>query len=70
MRGGEPRLILWDHVAGTVSGVHLDVAFIQDRIEAPKPVIVGGPVRSGILKIDAAGPKSFRFFCLSLVNVF
>ena len=43
VRGDEPRSILWDDVAGTVSGDHFRIAYLEDVLAAPKPVTVGGP---------------------------
>ena len=40
--GEVPRRIVWDDEAGTVRGDHYRVPDIQQIIDAPKPVTVGG----------------------------
>ena len=39
--GDEPRTILWDDEAGTVSGTYSGLAHIRRALDAPKPVGVG-----------------------------
>ena len=59
MRGREPRTIIWDDEAGTVTGDHSDIAHIRERFDAPKPVTIGGPWGMWDLVDPAHDPVEF-----------
>ncbi len=59
LRGGEPRTILWDDAAGTVSGTHTALAGIRDAFDAPKPVEAGVAGQVWRLRDPARDPAEF-----------
>ena len=59
LRGEEPRTILWDDEAGTVSGTHHDLPDIRRVFAAPKPVEVGVCGRVWRLRDPAHDPAEF-----------
>ena len=65
LRGGEPRTVIWDDEAGTVSGTHSDLPDIREALDAPKPVTVGVAGRTWRLLDPARDPAEF----LVLLNI-
>ena len=65
LRGDEPRTVIWDDEAGTVSGTHSDLADIRKALDAPKPVTVGVAGRSWRLLDPAHDPAE----SLMLLNI-
>lgn len=59
LRGDEPRTILWDDEAGTVSGTHSSLLDIRQALDAPKPVEVGVAGRVWSLRDPAHDPAEF-----------
>ena len=57
--GDEPRTILWDDEAGTVSGTYSGLADIRQALDAPKPVGVGVAGRVWSLSDPAHVPAEF-----------
>ena len=48
--GGKLRDIVWDDVAGTVSGEHVEVPSIQEILDGPIPVNLGGCADPAIVR--------------------
>lgn len=59
LRGDEPRTVIWDDEAGTVSGTHSSLPDIRETLEAPKPVTVGVAGRTWRLRDPARDPAEF-----------
>ena len=59
LRGDEPRTVLWDDKAGTVSGTHSSLPDIRQALDAPKPVTVGVAGRVWSLCNPAHEPAEF-----------
>ena len=59
IRGDEPRTVIWDDAAGTVSGTHSGLADIRRAFEAPKPTEVGVAGRVWSLRDPAREPAEF-----------
>ena len=58
-RGGDPRTILRDAEAGTVSATHVELPYIRKVFAAPKPVEVGVAGRVWRLSDPAHDPAEF-----------
>ena len=58
-RDDEPRTILWDDEAGTVSGTHSGLPRIRRALDAAKPVEVGVAGRVWQLSDPALEPAEF-----------
>ena len=59
LRGDEPRTVIWDDEAGTVSGTHSRLPDIRQALHAPKPVTVGVAGRTWSLSDPAHDPAEF-----------
>ena len=59
LAGDEPRTVIWDDEAGTVSGTHSSLPDIREALEAPKPVTVGVAGRTWRLADPGRDPAEF-----------
>lgn len=59
LRGAEPRTILWDDAAGTVSGTHSGLPNIRRALEAPGPVEAGTAGQVWRLRDPGRDPAEF-----------
>ena len=59
MRGREPRSIVWDDEAGTVTGEHFDVPWMQRMLASPTPVDFSSEGRVLFLLDPAHDPADF-----------
>ena len=59
MRGREPRSVVWDDEAGTVTGEHSDVPWMQEVLAQPTPVDFSDEGRELFLLDPAHDPADF-----------
>ena len=59
MRGREPRTVIWDDEAGTVTGEHSDVAWMQRILAEATPVDLGDEGQELYLLDPAHDPADF-----------
>ena len=59
MWGREPRSVIWDDEAGTVSGGHSDVPWVQEVLAKPTPVNFSDEGRKLFLLDPAHDPADF-----------
>ena len=59
MRGREPRSVVWDDEAGTVTGEHSSVEWMQRMLAAPTPVDLSDDGQELFLVDPAHDPTDF-----------
>ena len=61
VRGDEPRSVVWDDEAGTVTGEHRDVPWMQGILAEPTPVVMGDVMGAATLRDPGHDPADFLF---------
>ena len=59
MHGREPRSVIWDDEAGTVTGEHSDVPWMQGTLAATPPVVMPDPMGTITLNDPGHDPADF-----------
>ncbi len=59
MHGREPRSVIWDDEAGTVTGEHYDVPWMQEALAATPPIEVEDGMRLVTLHNPGHDPADF-----------
>ena len=59
MHGREPRSVIWDDEAGTVTGEHYDVPWMQEALAATPPIEVVDGMRAVTLHDPGHDPADF-----------
>ena len=57
--GDEPRSVIWDDEAGTVTGEHSRVPWMQEVLAAPKPYVFGDVGGTFVLHDAGHNPADF-----------
>ena len=59
--GDDPRSVIWDDEAGTVTGEHSRVPRMQDILAEPTPVVMGDVMGAVTLRDPGHDPADFLF---------
>ena len=57
--GDEPRSVIWDDEAGTVTGEHSDVPWMQGILAEPTPVVMDDVMGAATLRDPGHDPADF-----------